>query len=128
MTLEIRSHLLLPTVLRVVDASREGGSKPPYPRKQRVPYAPVSHPFVERLIGTIRREYLDRVFFWNAVDLARKLGEFRDYYTRIASTVRSMARPPRNALAHRPLLQPRLIVTLGGSTVAVCFRFRLPLD
>jgi hypothetical protein len=23
-----------------------------------VPYAPVSHPFVERLIGTIRREYL----------------------------------------------------------------------
>ena len=45
-----------------------------------VPYAPVSHPFVERLIGTIRREYLDRVFFWNAVDLARKLSEFRDYY------------------------------------------------
>ena len=47
-----------------------------------VPYAPVSHPFVERLIGTIRREYLDRVFFWNAVDLARKLEAFRDYYNR----------------------------------------------
>ena len=45
-----------------------------------VPYAPVSHPFVERLIGTIRREYLDRVFFWNAVDLARKLEAFRNYY------------------------------------------------
>ena len=45
-----------------------------------VPYAPASHPFVERLIGTIRREYLDQLFFWNAVDLARKLGEFRDYY------------------------------------------------
>lgn len=44
-----------------------------------IPYAPLSHPFVGRLIGTIRREYLDRVFFWNAVDLARKLGEFRDY-------------------------------------------------
>ena len=43
-------------------------------------YAPVSHPFVERLIGTIRREYLDRTFFWNAVDLERKLDEFRDYY------------------------------------------------
>ena len=42
--------------------------------------APASHPFVERLIGTIRREYLDRVFFWNAVDLARKLEAFRDYY------------------------------------------------
>ena len=45
-----------------------------------VPYAPASHPFVERLIGTIRREYLDRVFFWNAVDLERKLETFRDYY------------------------------------------------
>ena len=45
-----------------------------------VPYAPVSHPFVERLIGTIRREYLDCTFFWNAVDLARKLDDFRDYY------------------------------------------------
>ena len=44
------------------------------------PAAPASHPFVERLIGTIRREYLDRVFFWNAVDLARKLEAFRDYY------------------------------------------------
>ena len=45
-----------------------------------VPYAPVSHPFVERLIGTIRREFLDRTFFWNAVDLARKLDEFQHYY------------------------------------------------
>jgi transposase InsO family protein len=45
-----------------------------------VPYAPISHPFIERLIGTIRREYLDRVFFWNTEDLIRKLDEFRDYY------------------------------------------------
>ena len=45
-----------------------------------VPYVPVSHPFIERLIGTVRREYLDRVFFWNSIDLNRKLDEFRDYY------------------------------------------------
>jgi transposase InsO family protein len=45
-----------------------------------VPYTPVSHPFVERLIGTIRREYLDRTFFWNAVDLASKLDDFQSYY------------------------------------------------
>jgi putative transposase len=45
-----------------------------------VPYVPVSHPFIERLIGTVRREYLDRVFFWNSVDLTRKLEAFRDYY------------------------------------------------
>jgi len=45
-----------------------------------VPYAPMSHPFVERLIGTIRRECLDRIFFCNAVDLSWKLDEFRAYY------------------------------------------------
>jgi len=45
-----------------------------------VPHVPVSHPFVERLIGTIRREFLDHVFFWNTLDLERKLGEFQHYY------------------------------------------------
>ena len=45
-----------------------------------VPYVPMSHPFIERVIGTIRREYLDQVPFWNSLDLERKLGEFKDYY------------------------------------------------
>jgi putative transposase len=45
-----------------------------------VPYAPVSHPFIERLIGTVRREYLDHIFFWNAIDLTRKLDAFAVYY------------------------------------------------
>ena len=47
-----------------------------------VPYVPLSHPFVERLIGTIRREYLDRSLFWTAVDLETKLLEFKNYYNR----------------------------------------------
>jgi putative transposase len=45
-----------------------------------VPYVPLSHPFVERLIGTMRREFLDQVLFWNAGDLERKLAEFQAYY------------------------------------------------
>jgi putative transposase len=45
-----------------------------------VPYAPRSHPFIERLIGTMRREYLDHVFFWNRIDLTRKLDAFVEYY------------------------------------------------
>jgi hypothetical protein len=45
-----------------------------------VPYVPLSHPFVERLIGTIRREYLDRTLFWTAADLEAKLVEFQHYY------------------------------------------------
>jgi transposase InsO family protein len=48
-----------------------------------VPYAPVSHPFLERLIGTIRRAYLDRIFFWNEMDLEQKLEQFKIYYNQI---------------------------------------------
>jgi len=45
-----------------------------------VPYVPWSHPFIERLIGTIRRECLDRLLFWMAIDLEIKLIAFQDYY------------------------------------------------
>jgi putative transposase len=45
-----------------------------------VPYASGSHPFVERLIGTVRQEYLDRTFFWNKMDLEQKLEEWKTYY------------------------------------------------
>jgi transposase InsO family protein len=45
-----------------------------------VPNVPLSHPFVERLIGTMRREFLDQALFWNARDLERKLAEFQVYY------------------------------------------------
>ena len=47
-----------------------------------VPYIPLSHPFVEKLIGTVRREYLDQVPFWSARDLERKLMSFQDYYNK----------------------------------------------
>ncbi len=52
-----------------------------------VPHVPLSHPFVERLIGTMRREFLDHVLFWNARDLERKLADFQAYY----NTARSHA-------------------------------------
>ena len=45
-----------------------------------VPYVPLSHPFVERTIGTVRREFLDQTLFWNATDLSRRLESFRNYY------------------------------------------------
>ena len=45
-----------------------------------VPYTPESHPFIERLIGTVRREYLDQLFFWNKNDLSNKLLDFQHYY------------------------------------------------
>jgi transposase InsO family protein len=45
-----------------------------------VPQVPMSHPFIERLIGTVRRELLDHVPSWHAEDLEWKLRQFRDYY------------------------------------------------
>ena len=45
-----------------------------------VPYVPLSHPFIERLIGTVRREYLDRTLFWTPADLETKLIDFQHYY------------------------------------------------
>ena len=45
-----------------------------------MPHVPLSHPFVERLIGTMRREFLDQVLFWNARDLEQKLADFQAYY------------------------------------------------
>ncbi len=45
-----------------------------------IPCTPLSHPFVERLIGTVRREYLERTFFWNRGDLERKLDNYQAYY------------------------------------------------
>jgi hypothetical protein len=35
---------------------------------------------VERLIGTIRREFLDLVPFWHARDLEKKLSTFKEFY------------------------------------------------
>ena len=69
-----------------------------------VPYVPLSHPFVERLIGTVRREFLDQVIFWNTRDLERKLADFQAYY----NAARSHASLAGNT---------QLGVTDGGSVV-----------
>ena len=45
-----------------------------------LPHVPMSHPFVERLIGSVRRELLDQTFFWTATDLENKLQDYQAYY------------------------------------------------
>ncbi|MGD8593671.1 MAG: integrase core domain-containing protein [Gammaproteobacteria bacterium] len=53
-----------------------------------VPGVPTSHPFVERVIGTVRRECLDQLLFFNERDLQKKLTSFQAYYnqTRVHSS------------------------------------------
>ena len=41
---------------------------------------PWSHPFIERAIGTVRRECLNETLFWNAKGLESHLQEFALYY------------------------------------------------
>ena len=45
-----------------------------------LPHVPMSHPFVERLIGSVRRELLDQTLFWTTTDLENKLREYKCYY------------------------------------------------
>jgi putative transposase len=59
-----------------------------------VPYVPWSHPFVERLIGTIRRECLDHLLFWTATDLQLKLIAFQDYYNKYRTHSGLEGKPP----------------------------------
>jgi transposase InsO family protein len=46
------------------------------------PRSPWQNPFVERVIGTIRRECLDHVIVWNERSLRRTLRVYLDYYHR----------------------------------------------
>jgi putative transposase len=61
-----------------------------------VPSVPLSHPFVERLIGTIRRDCLDRTLFWTAADLERKLLDFQRYYNSHRAHAGLEGRPPES--------------------------------
>ena len=45
-----------------------------------VPYQPISHPFVERLIKSIRQELTDQTFFYNSNDLQQKLDIYKHYF------------------------------------------------
>jgi putative transposase len=46
------------------------------------PHAPWQNPYVERVIGSIRRECLDHLLVWNERSLRRTLRSYLDYYHR----------------------------------------------
>jgi len=81
---------------------------------QTVPRVPLSHPFVARLIGTMRREFLDHVLFWNGRDLERELAEFQTYYNAARSHGALEGRTPltfadRNTVTPVDLTQMRWV-------------------
>jgi putative transposase len=76
-----------------------------------VPYVPLSHPFVERLIGSIRREFLDQMLFWTATDLEDKLVRFQHYYNEHQTHTGLNGRTPEP-----PAAGPRADVNLSSFT------------
>src|SRR5262249_722374 len=96
---------------------------------QTVPYVPFWPPFVERLIGTLRREYLDRVLSWTTADLQAKLWDFQRYYN---ITAIERKRGWRDAYQNQRLenLCHRLasIRTAGAGTVEACTKLQSPPD
>jgi transposase InsO family protein len=82
-----------------------------------VPFVPCSDPFVERLIGTIRREYLDHLWFWNRLDLQRKLARFARYYNQ--ARVHS-ALTGKTPAAQRGRAAPRIALLRQFSCQAHC--------
>jgi putative transposase len=82
---------------------------------------PLSHPFVERLIGTLRREYLDRILFWTTVDLDAKLTEFQHYYNGHRTHAGLEGGLPEPTGRHRPsICNP----TDGEDIVEACIRLQ----
>jgi putative transposase len=71
-----------------------------------IPYVPLSHPFVERLIGTIRREYLDHLLFWTTADLENKLLDFRTYFNNYRTHTSREGRTPDTPVS-RPIANLR---------------------
>jgi hypothetical protein len=75
--------LLIHSVTILVRLARRGGVRSVLAESVLLKHQllmPLSHSFVERLIGTIRREYLDQTLSWTATDLETKLLEFKNYY------------------------------------------------
>jgi hypothetical protein len=70
-----------------------------------IPYVPLSHPFVERLMGTLRRKYLDHTLFWTTADLEHKLLDFRTYFNNHRTHTSLRGRTP-DTPASRPIAHP----------------------
>ena len=77
------------------------------------PRSPWQNPYVERLIGTLRRECLDHVIVWNESHLRRLLRDYLTYYHRDrthlslekdAPEPRPVERPDHGAIVEMPVV------------------------
>ena len=77
------------------------------------PRSPWQNGYVERVIGTIRRECLDHIIVWNMSHLQRVLNAYLDYY----NSTRTHLGLSKDAPLHRPIQRRGRIIAneiLGG--------------
>lgn len=94
-----------------------------------IPGTPRSHAFVGQLIGTIRREYPDRIWFWNQTDLERKLEDYKAFYNQFRCHTRLTGVTPAQRSGAHPRYRTRASTPIAGdSTAMACFRPRPPRE
>ena len=87
-----------------------------------IPYLPVSHPFIERLIGTIGASILTRCSFGTSSTCSASWTTSRRITTSIAFTPRSTAKHRTSKAVVLPPNRPTCATSLGGRIVMACTR------
>ena len=70
-----------------------------------VPGTSTSHPFIERVIGTTRREFLEHFVFFNKHDLQTKLDLFQAYYNEERAHSSLEMRTPEKMVAETTIVK-----------------------
>ena len=66
------------------------------------PRSPWQNPYVERLIGSVRRECLDHVIVWNERSLRRTLERYFAYYQRSRTNLALAKDAPESRVVEKP--------------------------
>ena len=79
------------------------------------PRSPWQNPYVERLIGSIRRECLDHIIVLNERHLRRVLSKYFEYYHRSRTHLSLAKDPPETRAVELPEIGPiRAMLQVGG--------------
>ena len=92
-----------------------------------IPGVPTSHPFVERSVGLCRQEFLDHVLFCNAKDLARKLGQYQNYYNETRANSSLSKKTPNQKASNDIIPNKRAPLRNHHWKFHCCSMFNLPV-
>src|ERR1700730_4126223 len=89
---------------------------------ETVPYVPFSHPFVERLVRTLRRECLDRALFCTTADLEANVLDFQHYYNEHRTHTGCKGHPPEPGVTS--IVPWQISVVIDGRSIVEAYTKR----